>query len=573
MIEELERLNLTMVSVTVEDAKDIVQAIIQAIARLLNVHIIDVLWRERAVDGVILNPFVSHDTTARNGPRPYQIFDTIRDHPTGVWTWVYENCKPLWIERILSKDRTKPIRNEATSDDVDPRYLDFFAQTDSIMAVPLICRGNVCGIFSVESPISDRFSTEIKELLDSLSKPIASIIWKADVWKYNQDQTSEVTSHFVSSIEQTIDANLISDLRKLSLTLDFMPEEEAKKVIENLNTKLARMLGAHIVDVLWAQEGQSGIILAPFLSYDTSSRGGARPYQLIEGGDAHPTGIWTWIYKHSKPLWIEGIQSIDKAAPVQNKATGDDIEPIYLNFSMDTDSILAVPFTCRGTVRGVYSIELPDSGKLTSEIQSLIEAMSGPVSNIIWKADAQRFNQEHRSRAVQQFCDLCRNYRVEELLAKYRTGFFVRPFNGGFSIVEECARQFFEKFGIRVQHHVYEPGKATYVIDDIMDQIASAHFGIADITGCNYNVMLELGMMMILNKKIVLLQKASDDTEVPFNIGNLNLYLYDETKPGPEIRLLDPGTNEYKPLEAVLKPFIDNLENDPAFRVAKRWKR
>ena len=570
MIKELEKLSLTMDFITPADAKSLIGDINEPIAHLLNAHIIDILWQRMGTGGVILDPFYSYDTTPRKGAKPYQICDTSSSSPTGIWTWVYENRKPLWIETILSKDLNKPVKNEATGDQIDPKYLNIWGGTDSIMAIPLKCRDTVFGIYSVESAVSGKFSIEIKELLELLSYPISSLIWKADAWNFNQNQTSQVIDLFTSSIPDRINSIVVKELEKISWALDFISTEDAKKILGGIHLKLASMLGAHIVDALWKQEGQGGIILNPFVSYDSTSRSGAKPYQIKDNSQNEPTGIWSWAFENRKPIWIEELQTKNLSEPVINKATEDQIEPRYLRFWKTTDSILAIPLECRDTVWGIYSLELPESGILNEDINKLIKQISKSLATIIWKADAHTFNKEQSNEAVKRFCASWSDYKVENLLTSYRTGMIVRPFDAGFNAVEECIKRFFENHHICAQRYIPRPGTTEYVIDDIMEKVSSAHFGVVDITGCNYNVMLELGMMMILKKKLILLRRSDDRTDIPFDINNFNYYSYEE-RPGPEIWVQDPGTQQYRPIEDTLKPFIGALENDPIFRSAKRW--
>jgi len=111
MIRELENLSLTMDLVTKDDAKEIIRTVNGALPRLLGDRIIDVRWKEEAVEGVFLNSFFSFDETMRGTPKPYLIKHDSNDDPTGVWTWVYKNREPLWIEKIRIKDLNQPVRD------------------------------------------------------------------------------------------------------------------------------------------------------------------------------------------------------------------------------------------------------------------------------------------------------------------------------------------------------------------------------------------------------------------------------------------------------------------------------
>ena len=572
MIRELEKLSLTMDLITKDDAKEIIRTVNGALPKLLGARIIDVRWKEEAVEGVFLNSFFSIDETMRGTPKPYLIKHDSNDDPTGVWTWVYENRKPLWIEGIKGKDLEKAVKNEATEDDIEPRYLNFFELTDSIMAIPLTFRDTVWGIYSVELETSGKLTREIKELMERLSKPMASIIWKADEHEFHQSQTCQAINQFNSSIAEFINDSVIMDLEKLGLALGFMTRRDADQIIRAVNTKFAAMVEAHIIDVRWKEEAEGGCKLNSFSSFDETMRGTPKPYLIKHDSNDDPTGVWTWVYENRKPLWIEGIKGKDLEKAVKNEATEDDIEPRYLNFFELTDSIMAIPLTFRDTVWGIYSVELPTSGKLTQEIKELMERISRPLATIVWKADAQEFKKKQRSEAVRLFCTSWEGREGEGIsakyLAKYRTGFIARPFKPEFNVVEDCITKILEDKDICAEHYKFGPGKETFVIKEIMDKISSSHFGIVDITNCNHNVMLELGMMMVLEKRFILLRRHDDETKVPFDISGYHYFEY-EDKPGQAIRLKDPGTNQYEPIKRVLEDFVRRLEDDPAFLAAK----
>lgn len=102
-----------------------------------------------------------------------------------------------------------------------------------------------------------------------------------------------------------------------------------------------------------------------------------------------------------------------------------------------------------------------------------------------------------------------------------------------------------------------------------MNQIRDAHFGIVDITSCNSNVMLELGMMMILGKKFILFRRRDDDHSLPFDIRNYQCYQYEVRRNG--ICTWNPGDTKPIPIEEVLNSFIPELYREPDFRDAKPY--
>jgi len=47
---------------------------------------------------------------------------------------------------------------------------------------------------------------------------------------------------------------LIEELEKLSLSPDFMTEDQTRQVIQLINETLAEILRPHIIDILWKNE-------------------------------------------------------------------------------------------------------------------------------------------------------------------------------------------------------------------------------------------------------------------------------------------------------------------------------
>ena len=179
---------------------------------------------------------------------------------------------------------------------------------------------------------------------------------------------------------------LVSELDKLSLTLDFIGEGQAQQVISLINDRLFALLEPHIIDVVWKQEAEDGVVLIPLDSatVDRTDRRGAKVFHIREGS-TEPTGIWAWVYKNCGPVWIEDItkspstinglyRTLEKQ--IINRCGQIEIPQRYLSFYRDTDSILAVPLVTKNFVRGVYSIELSSSGRFTEERVSLIEKLS-----------------------------------------------------------------------------------------------------------------------------------------------------------------------------------------------------
>lgn len=365
---------------------------------------------------------------------------------------------------------------------------------------------------------------------------------------------------------------LIEELEKLSLSPDFMTEDQTRQVIQLINERLAEILRPHIIDILWRNDAQGGgIILSPLnptMCIDTTSRGGAKPFHIL--GITSDKGIWAWLCENEKPVWIKNIKKNDLTKPMRNEATKDFIKSEYLDFFHETDTIMAVPLITRNRLWGVYSIEWPESKGLSRETLELVEQLAKPIARIRWKVETLKYSQNQTNRAISLFSDTIRKTFIHEELSPTRTGFIARPFDRKFKILEQCLAKYLIPHGIHIEHFRHPPGER-YVIDQIIKSISSAHFGIVDITEINLNVVLELGVMMAQNKEILLFRRRSDRLNLPFDISPLNLYKYD-VKPRSEVQVWSPGSHSFEPIERTLEDFVRRLEGNPSFRAAKKYK-
>ncbi|MBI4558827.1 MAG: ATP-binding protein [Candidatus Hydrogenedentes bacterium] len=103
-------------------------------------------------------------------------------------------------------------------------------------------------------------------------------------------------------------------------------------------------------------------------------------------------------------------------------------------------------------------------------------------------------------------------------LDKERSCFFAYPFQEKFhNLRDELAKLLRSEWGIRLKATSLEM-KDPRIVDDIENQIRSAHFGIADITGNNPNVLWELGVAMGYGKPVVILKDLTDTEKTPFDV-------------------------------------------------------
>jgi hypothetical protein len=149
-----------------------------------------------------------------------------------------------------------------------------------------------------------------------------------------------------------------------------------------------------------------------------------------------------------------------------------------------------------------------------------------------------------------------------------RASFFAaRPFDRKFDYISSAIEAVFRKKRIRAATYRSVAG-STLVLSEMLIQNNSAHFGIADITSLNSNVLFELGAMIAVGKPLVIMRGKSDDAPLPFDIAGYDCYRY--ALADDKILILD-ATSQI-PLDEFVGNFIsERLVTDRAFRDAKEY--
>jgi hypothetical protein len=271
---------------------------------------------------------------------------------------------------------------------------------------------------------------------------------------------------------------------------------------------------------------------------------------------------------------LEDLKSKDLKNPVKNEATGEWVPTEHLDMASNTwqDSMMVIPLTVRGDVRGLYSIELRSSGKLTAPILEVLQRIVRPLAAIFWDAEHYEYNEERTSSAVSQFLNVIGGFSFDEVLleGQERSGFIARPFAPEFSDIEEKVVSLLESKRIRARAYEPDVGRG-YMIDEIQRQIRNSHFCIADVTGLNPNVMTEVGMMIVMNKQFLLMRRHEDAGPIPFDLNQRPLYGY-EVRPGePDLQVWNAPAARFQPFEEVLDRFLEQLPAETGFFSAQDW--
>lgn len=313
---------------------------------------------------------------------------------------------------------------------------------------------------------------------------------------------------------------MLQELEDLTNALDSIPEDDARSILNHINTKLKGVLNADIVDVMYREEARENTtILRPLSSIVTpGSRSEAIPWAVT----ALSKGIWPRVYLEKIPVWLEGItKSRQTQNAVQNMAPGagdrsevppEDVQEIY----QDTDSLVCLPLVFEQTLVGIFCVELSRSGVISVEIFKFMKRLASSYACLAWKVANCRVNQKQTNRAVENFRGLVTQSAIREHISVTGTGVMLRPFGHEFNEIEASLTHEFERHGIGLEPFVAGPGRP--IVNDLKIALRLAPFAVVDITGLNPNVLIELGMVNILGKEVMLLCRKEDVEHLPLDI-------------------------------------------------------
>ncbi|MCA1456979.1 hypothetical protein I6F35_27795 [Bradyrhizobium sp. BRP22] len=346
---------------------------------------------------------------------------------------------------------------------------------------------------------------------------------------------------------------------RLAKSVDNISEEQAKQIIGSVLAKLKEEARAIIVDVWVRETGQGGVdILVPYLRRSDPHVPGTQNIALTEKA----TGLLVWVAETQKPVWLHDIPV--QATSAVNRLTGQVVEGRHFNLYDGTRAFAAVPIRYRGHF-AILTIEVAVASVLQSFHIDLMKALSEPTGILIWKSGVSEAIRMQTNEAIQEFRDVSGG--LAPTLNPYRTGFIARPFDHKFDYISNAIETVFGRKRIRTATYRSVAGSAL-IVSEMLVQINSAHFGVADITSLNSNVLFEIGAMIAIGKPLVIMRNKTDEAPLPFDIAGYDCYTY--VVAGDNIVIFDATSQT--PLEEFMANFIsERLVMDRAFRDAKEY--
>jgi hypothetical protein len=343
-------------------------------------------------------------------------------------------------------------------------------------------------------------------------------------------------------------------LDQLSLASGLLRLVDAENITVAVNRRVRSLVGADVVKMYWKSGAERGFMLTPFGVDKAGRYPDPEPFFTDE---TYEGGILCWVLKARKPVWLEHMRALRPGEPAVNQLSSGEVAPEYLAEIEESrfDSMVAVPlFSKRNELVGIYTVEFTKSGEISKELIEALRRLGKGLALLYWEADVTEATLNNTNLALKTFLDDLSDDDIEGELVP-PSGFIARPYEGEeFAELERRVAAALEKNDIRARS--YEPqGRHPLVITEITNQIKHCQFGIADITGSNPNVMAEVGMMMALSKRVLLLRRNGDPIERPFNVAGYDVHDYRLLPHSSEVEIWSHAHGAWEPLEQTLARF------------------
>ena len=357
---------------------------------------------------------------------------------------------------------------------------------------------------------------------------------------------------------------LIKKLHDFSLPLNFVQEEHERRIITAVVRKLAQLSEDALFRVYKSSKLDGRFALELKAHSGSSPRGSAPERILLD--EVQRKGALSWCVENGQDkegFWVEGIRSAADPAKLKNKFDGEEIGDSYTDFIDDPDTVIAVPLrTANSEVIGIIAVQFEKETHVSRQFANILTKISTEVTRIIRKSNETTTYIRNTTDAVEGFLDDIQSLELspELLEPRSKVGFIARPFSDEFNEVgKELERLLAEEGCEALAYSPDRPGGL--VASEVMGQIKNARFGVADITGSNPNVLMEVGVMIASKKDVLLLRDHNDTSETPFNLSNYHAHEYRQTKDG-QLEIKRPTESAFSPFAEALKPLLKDLAQE-----------
>lgn len=356
---------------------------------------------------------------------------------------------------------------------------------------------------------------------------------------------------------------LIKKLHDFSLPLNLIEAEHERRIVTAVIRKLSQLDDEGLFRVYKVSriEGNFALELKAHAGPNIRRGGG---HELIFIDKIKKKGALSWCLDNGAKntgFWVEGIKAAPDVSTLKNRFTNEPIGPEYTDFIGEPDSVVAIPLCASNeNVIGVLSVQFTNEKAISQKFVDVLHEISVEIARIMRKASETLSYTRNSTDAVEGFLDdiLDLELSPELLVEKRAIGFFSRPFEQDFNEIGSRMEDYFAEHDVELS--TYNPDRpGGIVVNDLLKQIKTSLFGIADITGSNPNVMIEVGALISSDRDIFLFKRHEDSEATPFIVSGHYAHTYRVLKDG-DIEIKHPQENKFRPFEEAMREMLRNIQ-------------
>lgn len=258
----------------------------------------------------------------------------------GLAGWVIGSGRATVVENSLTDKRWLPNSNLLSS-----------KEARSAIAAPLVSRGRVIGVLTINKSGSHQFAAEDATLLAAISKQAATTIDNARLYQESQQRAEEL-------------ADLLAATRLITSSLDL------NQIMQSLLSQRNKLLRAEALSVALVDKPSKELV-----------------YQYAEGvgsdqivGLRLPSnqGVTGWVMEHGEPALVTDTRLDPRFSSDGDKRTGH-----------NTCSLICAPLLVQGEVIGTIQAINPPQGAFTADDLARLINLASLASSAI--ANAQQY--------------------------------------------------------------------------------------------------------------------------------------------------------------------------------------
>ncbi|GAA4802010.1 hypothetical protein [Lysobacter hankyongensis] len=293
--------------------------------------------------------------------------------------------------------------------------------------------------------------------------------------------------------------------------------EDLNQLLHDLCHYIKKVFSAHIVDVVWEDSGNLSPSLFPLKVAEDENNNFSKRAVLKDG---KPTSLTAYSYQNDLKIWITNRDGLKSSKQHLNQFTDSEFIESSLIFHYATQKTIrteiCIPLHVtlpKGgkRVSGIVNIESTEHIQRTEMASMYAVGFAQTIEQIVTRWIASQAAESWSNQQLRKLTQLSLQNRIEP---GAKLGCFIVHDFVDFDVRQHVrwAESVLEDAGIEV----LRLGTVGAVVEEIMEKMRMAHFGIVFSSDTSRNVQWEWGFLVALGRPIIRLEHPKGDSRGDF---------------------------------------------------------